>query len=146
MSLLVEEIRHRVDKALVTLSLMIVPALHSLRTLALLAFVHLIVEWMVDLLFPSVTSGAVSLQRTSLVVLTDEATCLPILTEFSGIVIKQVGLATEVMPVVSIDTLSFVVGLDVWAPFCLKVVHEEVQITWHLMYQSCLDVIGRVSE
>ena len=59
-------------------------------------------------------------------VLADERACLPILAEFPGIVIKQVGLASEVVPIVRVYALSLVVRLDERAPLSLEVVHEEV--------------------
>ena len=58
---LVVEVRHRVDEALVALSRVEVTALHSLSALALLALVHLVVQGMVHLLLPAVAPGAVGL-------------------------------------------------------------------------------------
>ena len=60
-SVLVVEIRHRVDEALVTLSRVEMTALHSLGALTFLTLVHLVVQGMVHLLFPAVAPGAVGL-------------------------------------------------------------------------------------
>lgn len=144
--LLIVVIRQLVDEALVVLSGMVVPALHTLRTLALLALVYLVVEGVVDLLLPAMAPGAVGLQRTTFMILTDEGACLPVLAELSGVVIEQVGLAAEVMPVVGIDALSLVVGLDEWTPLGLEVVHEETGVACHLMDQPSLDVVVGVRE
>ena len=79
-------------------------------------------------------------------VLTDKGPSLPVLAEIPCVVVKEVRLATEVVPVMGIDALSLVVGLDVWTPLGLEVVHVECSITWHLMDESRLDVFVRVCE
>ena len=96
---------------------------HGLGARALLTLVHLVVEWMVHLLLPAMTPCTIALQRTSFVVLTDEGTCLPVLTEVPCVIVEQVWLAAEIVPVVGVDTLGLVVRFDVGAPLSLKVVH-----------------------
>ena len=59
--LLIVGIRQRVEIALITLSGMVVPALHPLGALAFLALVYLVVQGMVHLLFPAVASCTVCL-------------------------------------------------------------------------------------
>lgn len=59
-------------------------------------------------------------------VLANERTCLPILAELPGVIIKQVRFAAEVVPIVRVYALSLVVRLDERTPFSLEVVHEKV--------------------
>ena len=79
-------------------------------------------------------------------VLADEGACLPILAEIPRVIVKQVGLAAEIMPIMSIDTLSLVVGFDVGAPLSLEVVHIERVVALHLVDEACLDVLVGVCE
>ena len=51
---------------------------HLVTVLTLLTRVDLIVERMVDLLFPAMTEGAKSLQRTALVIRADKVARLPV--------------------------------------------------------------------
>jgi len=57
-----------------------------------------------------------------------------------------VKLPSEVLPVVSVDALSFVVFVVEWAPLCLKVEHVELTVTRHFVDQWCLDVLVVVGE
>ena len=79
-------------------------------------------------------------------VLTDEGTCLPVLAEVPRVIVEQVWLAAEIVPVMSVDTLGLVVRLDVGAPLSLKVVHIERRIALHFMDQARLDVFVGVSK
>ena len=102
---------------------------------------------MVNLFLPSVGPGAISLQRTALIVVANKSACLPILTQFSRVIVKQVRLAPKVLPVMSILTLGLVVLLrQVGAPFSLKVEHVEVWLLWVLVNESCFQIDFTVSE
>ena len=74
-------------------------------------------------------------------ILADESACLPVRAEVPRIIVKQVRFAAEIMPIVSVHTLSLVVRLYVRAPLSLEVVHVERLITWHLVYEARLDVL-----
>jgi hypothetical protein len=53
---------------------------------------------------------------------------------------------SEVLPVVSIVTLSFIVLLVERTPFSLKVEHIEISVLLHKMDYPCLNVSHRVGE
>lgn len=98
-------------------------------------------HWVEDLLFPSVIPTTVCLQWTTFFVLADELARLPSFTGFKRVVFKEVWLAAEVLPVVSVNALRLVVLCVVGTPLGLKVEHEEVLVACHLVDQRCLDVL-----
>ncbi len=55
-------------------------------------------------------------------------------------------LTSEVLPVVSVDALSFVVFVVEWAPLSLKVELVELTVTRHFVYQWCPNVLIIVCE
>jgi hypothetical protein len=57
-----------------------------------------------------------------------------------------VRLTSEVLPVVSVDALSFVVFVVEWAPLSLKVELVELTVTRHFVYQWCPNVLIIVCE
>jgi len=57
-----------------------------------------------------------------------------------------VGLPSEVLPVVSEETLAFIVFVGEGTPFGFKVKHEEHFILGHFMDQRCLDITLCVRE
>lgn len=94
--------------------------------LALHGLVH---QRMKHLFFPSMTSCAVTLQWTPILILSDEITSLPIFTEFKRTVPKEMGFTPEVLPVMSIHALSFVMLMVKGTPFSFEVEHKEFPIT-----------------
>lgn len=91
----------------------------------------------------SETSG---LQDAPFFVLTNEGTRLPILTKFMSIVVKDVRLSSEVLPVVSVVALGLVVLLVERTPFSLEVELVIVSILLHSMNDASLQIRLRVSE
>jgi len=88
---------------------------------------------MEDLFLPAVILATVALELASFFVLADEVARLPRLTDLKGIVLEEVGLASEVLPIVCVDTLSLVMFSVVGAPLCLKVKHIEFLVSRHLV-------------
>ena len=102
---------------------------------------------MINLLLPAVSSGAECLQRTTLVVVADESSTLPVLTELLWVIVKEVRLAPEVLPVMRILALSLVVlNGQVGAPLRLEVVHVEVVVLGVLVDQASFQVLLCVGE
>ena len=89
---------------------------------------------------------ACGLQDTSFIILADEGSSLPVLAQVHRIVIKYVWLPSEVLPVMSVVTLSFVVFLVERTPFSLEVKHVEVSILLQEVDYSCFDVFHGVSK
>ena len=54
--------------------------------------------------------------------------------------------SSEVLPVMSVVTLSLVMFLVEWAPLSLEVEHVEIGILLHKVDYSCLNISHRVSE
>lgn len=81
---------------------------------------------MEQLFFPTVRTATVTLHGTAILVLAYKITGLPLVTILIRVVVKQVRLASEVLPIVSVDTLCLIVLLIKRAPFCLKIVHIKV--------------------
>lgn len=129
----------RGDEALVATTRVIVAASGVHVALALLAGEHLVHERVVDLLFPAVRARTEGLQRTTLVVVADESATLPVLTQLLWVVVKEVRLAAEVLPVVGVNALRLVVlSRQERAPLRLEVEHEELGRFRVLVHQSCL--------
>ena len=135
---------------------MIVTALKVLATLlwflawvlllgirAALGLVH---KWMEHLFFPTVVASTVTLERTSILVLANEVSSLPLFADLIRIVVEELGLAAEVLPVMRINALGLVVLLIVWTPLRLEEVHVEVHVTGHLVDQRRLNIYVRVRE
>jgi hypothetical protein len=82
----------------------------------------------------------------SFVVFGDECTWLPIVTSFVALIIENIGLSPEVLPVMSINTLSFVMLLVEWTPLSLEVKHIKIYVFFHLMDQSCFELFSTMRE
>lgn len=66
---------------------------------------------------------------------------LPLFTHFEGIVLKQIWFPPEVLPVMSINTLSFVVFLVVGTPFSFKIEHVEFLVACHFVNKWSFNVL-----
>lgn len=93
------------------------------------------------------TARTECLERAPFVIVSNESSCLPVLAEVARVVIEELGLASEVLPVVSVDTLRLVV-LTVLegTPFCLEVEHVELLVTRVVMNQARFDLQLGVGE
>jgi len=116
----------------------LLPWVFLLSVITALRLVNLRVE---HLFFPPVIATTIALQRAALFILANKVTCLPFLTNFKWIISKVMRLPSEVLPVMSIDTLGFIVFLVVGAPFSLEIVHIEICVPRHLMDQRCFNIV-----
>jgi len=98
------------------------------RSVALifLAGSSLVYVWMIFLLLPAVVFLTAGLHGTALFILSNESFRLPVLTSHEHIIVVQLGLPPEVLPVMSIVALSLVVFLVERAPFRFEIEHIEV--------------------
>ena len=130
-----------VDHSFVSLILVIVATHQISLALSLLAgqcFVH---NRVVNLLFPAVATRTEGLQGTSLVIISDESPSLPVLTEVTWIIVEEVGLTPEILPVMCVHAQSFVVlAVKKRAPLSLEVEHKEFLIARVFMNQSRFNV------
>lgn len=99
---------------------------------------------MVFLFFPTMTIETSCLQQTAFFILTYESSCLPILTQCKCIVIKYLGLSSEVLLIVSIITLRFVMFFIKWTPFSFEVKHVKIHIFLKIVYNSSFYVFHRM--
>ena len=106
----------------------------------------LVEQWVVLLLFPAMAVMAAGHALAPLVVLGNEGPWSPVLAVDAAVVREEVGLPSEVLPVVSVDALSLVVLLVVWTPLGLEVEHVEVSVLLHLVDESHSQLLGAVSE
>lgn len=114
---------------------MIVGAVCFVTRLRLLASMNLIVEWMILLLLPSMsTLTSVLILAAIYGIVLNEGLHLPVGALLFVIIIK-VRLSAIVLPIVSIDTgIPGMRGITVRTPNCLEVEHVEIRIFWlHLM-------------
>ena len=101
---------------------------------------------MILLFFPSMTVLTTCHIRAALMVLGNECSCFPIWTNSRAAVVENVWFSSIVLPIVSVDTLSFVMLFIEWAPFSFKIKHVEIFIFFHLVNQSHLEFFGTVSK
>lgn len=81
--------------------------------------------------FPPVALKAAPLEKASLLVRADEGGGRPVVAELSMLKVEDMGLSSEVLPVVRVIALGLVVLLVEQAPLSLKVKHVEVLILFH---------------
>lgn len=99
------------------------------------AGVLLVNFWMVFQLLPSVAIIAVKAIDTGILVFDDFVCRVPRLT-LLGAIRKQVGLATIILPVVSVNTqFPLVVLLLIGTPGRLKMEHVEVRVPIESLHQ-----------
>lgn len=101
------------------------------RTFLFLTCLCFIVMRMKVLFFPSMTIRTSCLKNTTFLILTNECSSLPILTKLLRIIIKDMGFSSKILPIVSINTQSFVMFFIRWTPFSFKIKHIEVCIFLH---------------
>ena len=114
---------------------MIVWAVRFVTRLSLLASMNLIVERMIFLLLPSMSTFASVLVLAAIYgIVLNECLHLPVGALLFVIIVK-VGLSAIVLPIVRIDTgIPCMSGITVWTPNSLEVEHVEIRIFWlHLM-------------
>ena len=126
---------------------MIEAARHVLGALFLVAWLSFVDQRVVHLLFPAMAQRTEGLHRTAFAVVPNESSYFPVWADLARIIVEEMGLAAEILPVVGILTLRFVVHLTLErAPLCLKVVHVKVGVALILVDQAGLQVELRVSE
>lgn len=108
-------------------------------------FMGLIIVRVVVLLLPSMRMLTLFLQWTSLKVVTDERTWFPVRTEVT-IVLKQMRLPPEILPIMCVHTLCLIVFMCEGTPFCFELIQVESLILLPGMNNVDLDLISRVSE
>jgi len=118
----------------------------NLTTLYFLTRFSFVNIWVILLLFPAMRSQASWLQDTSLFVFTYESASFPIRTEIIRIIVKKLGFSSEILPIVSIVTLSFIVFFVEWTPLSLKIELIKIWIFLHEMDDSSLDIFLRMSK
>lgn len=101
---------------------------------------------MVFLFFPSMASLARSLFETSFFIFSNKSLGLPIVARLKNIVVVQLWLATEILPIVSVVALSFVVLFVKRTPLGLEIEHVKIFIFLHKVYDSRFDISNGVSK
>lgn len=122
----------------------VVAAIEALPALLLFALDCLIDQRVKHLFLPAMAFGAIGLQRAPFLVVPDKGAGLPPLAQLLWIVVKEMGLSPEVLPVVRVDALRFVVLTREGAPLRLEVKQVELAVARHLVYQRRLDVVLEV--
>ena len=131
---------------------MIVRALDSSLAISAIAVTH-VLAWlsfvehgMVLLFLPSMAALATRLIGTPFVILGNESARLPVLAYLPGVIVVDVGLPPEVLPIMRIHALSLIVLLVEGAPLSLEVEHVEVCVLDHLVDEARLQLLGAVGE
>jgi len=104
--------------------------------------------WVVFAFFPAMTVFAAQSILAAILIVYNRPLGIPLLARNTWID-DQLGLAPEVLPVVSVDTRCSLVGfipLRVRAPYCLVVKHIEVSILLEFFNQVNRDLRLRVRE
>ena len=65
---------------------------------------------------------------------------MPIFAKLITFIAKKIRFAPKVLPIMSIDTLRFIVILVKWTPFSFEIEHEKVSIFFHFMNKPCLQL------
>lgn len=96
---------------------------------------------MVLLLLPAVARRAPVLVHAPIRVVLYVFLDLPVRTQIL-VVVEQIGLPSEILPIMSVDTGFFIMVLAPWAPNSLKVEHVEIRVHWvHLVEELDGDFI-----
>jgi hypothetical protein len=112
---------------------MVVRAVRLFAFLYLAACMHLIVQWVVLLLLPTMRKLASVLVLASISIGLDEVLGLP-LRALLLLIVKDMRFSSEVLPVVGIDTgISGVVSIAVRTPDGLEMKHIEICILYELI-------------
>lgn len=98
------------------------------------------------MLFPSVTVLTTCLIRAALDVLGDECSRLPVGASLLALILEDVRLSSEILPIMSVNTLCLVMFFVEWAPLRLEIEHIEIGVLFHLMDQSRFEIFGAVSK
>lgn len=101
---------------------------------------------MVLLFLPAMAAFAACLLWAPFMILRNEGTWLPVITDLVCIVVENIWLPSEVLPIVRIDALCFVVLLVEGAPFGFEIKHVKVGVLGHLVYQPRLELLGAMGE
>lgn len=101
---------------------------------------------MIILLFPTMTALTTGHVLAPIDIVCDEGAGLPVLAEAFDVVVEDVRVASEVLPVVIINTLRLVMVFVERTALRLEVEHIEVRIPLHLMNKAGLKLLGAVRE
>jgi hypothetical protein len=127
-----EFVRYRLSSVFLCV---IVWTVRFVTRLRLLASMNLIVEWMIFLLLPSMSTFTSVLVLAAINgIILNECLHLPVGALLFVIIVK-VRLSAIVLPIVCIDAgIPGMCGITVWTPNCLEVEHIEIRIFWlHLV-------------
>lgn len=116
-----------VDRVAPILLRVVVGAMELPALGVLLAWIDLVVPGMILLFLPTVTLGAPVLVSASVRVRPDEVVYLPVAAQIAIIVIDM-GLAAEVLPVMGVNAVLLVVVLAPWAPRSFEIEYVEIGI------------------
>jgi hypothetical protein len=111
-------------------------------SLTLIVFTRfcLVIQRMILLFFPTMWLETWGLKDTAFFVVTYKSAWFPIITYFIVIVVKDMRFSSEVLPVMSIVTLSFIMLFRERTPLCLKIEQVVVLIFCHQMDLSWLQI------
>jgi hypothetical protein len=90
--------------------------------------------------------GTVTLKGTTIFISPYKLAGLPLFADLVRRVAEQVGLTSEVLPVMREETLAFIVFVCEGTPFSFKVKQEECFILGHLIDKRYLDITLCVRE
>ena len=95
---------------------------------------------MIFLLFPTMGELTRSLIEASIFILSNKSRWLPILANLITFITKNIRFAPKVLPIVSINTLWFIMIFVKWTPFSFEIEHVKVSIHFHFMNKPCLQL------
>jgi len=93
----------------------------------------LVKKWMIFLFFPTMTMRTRSHLITSLIILSNKSTWLPVSTCLIAIILKYIRFSSKILIIMSIHTLRFIMLIIKWTPFSLEVKHVEISISIHVV-------------
>jgi hypothetical protein len=111
--------------------------------LALYGFID---KRMILLLFPTVRVLATCHAFASLVVFGNEYFRPPVIAHDWRVIGKYAGFTSEVLPIMSIHTKSFVVLFIKWTKLSFVKIHEEVCVFLHVVNYADLELFGRMGK
>ena len=107
----------------------------SLHIWTRLSLIH---QWMIILLFPSMTMLAASHILATISILCNKSSSSPILAKMFVIILKDIRFSSKILPIMTIHALRFVVIFVKWTKLSFIVIHIEICIFCHLVDDTLL--------
>ena len=101
---------------------------------------------MIILLLPTMTVFTTSHVLTTISIMCNESSSPPILAKMFMIILKDIRLSPKILPIMTINTLWFIVFFVKWTKLSFIVIHIEICVFCHLMNDTFFQFFCAVGE